>query len=87
MDKKKKEHINIQKFNKKLNTIRLDIMYATSLLFRFMQSPSHKSTLELLKEYLDTYREQKSMAYGIYQLWMQDYMDTHTVIGLDQLMI
>ena len=62
-------------------------MYATSLLSRFMQSPSQKSTLEVLKEYLDTCREQKSMAYSIYQLWMQDYMDTNIVIGLDQLMI
>jgi len=62
-------------------------MYATSLRLRFMQSPSQKSTLELLKEHLDTCKEQKSMLYGIYQLWMLDYMDTNTVIRLDQLMI
>jgi hypothetical protein len=46
-----------------------------------------KSIVELLKKYLDNYREQRSMTYGINQMQKQEYLVTQTMIELNQLMI
>ena len=40
-----------------------------------------KSTLELLKIYLDNCREQRSMTYGINQIQKQEYLDAQLVIN------